>query len=98
MSWQKQYKVVGIIPGRILVPGTGIVDLSDENLPEELIRKLHDKGCPYLQRVITARELAKNIAQATSREEAMQLSAMKPESKQVQDAFEKRIKELDSPG
>jgi hypothetical protein len=47
--WVNKFEVVGIIPGKILLPGLGTLDLSDESLPIELVQAAYDKGCPYLK-------------------------------------------------
>lgn len=33
------------------MPGFGHVDLSNDKLPLDFIEKLHDAGCPYLQKL-----------------------------------------------
>lgn len=47
--WQKYFKVIRIVPGRVVVPGTGTIDLRMENIPVELCKKLYDSGFPYLE-------------------------------------------------
>ncbi|NQT77062.1 MAG: hypothetical protein HQ565_05060 [Bacteroidetes bacterium] len=47
--WVNTFEVVGIIPGKIFLPGHGTLDLSDEKLPFEKVKKAFDLGCPYLK-------------------------------------------------
>ena len=47
--WQVYFKVKGIIPGRVVVPGYGTLDFSKKNLSLKVCKELHDKGFPYLE-------------------------------------------------
>ena len=47
--WVNKFEVVGIIPGKITLPGFGTLDLSDESLPIDRVQAAYDKGCPYLK-------------------------------------------------
>ena len=47
--WVNKFEVVGIIPGKIFLPGHGTLDLSDESLPSDRVQKAFDLGCPYLK-------------------------------------------------
>jgi len=51
MSWIEKYKVVRIVPGKIITPWGEKLDLSNPNIPEEKIEKLMSAGCPYIQLV-----------------------------------------------
>jgi hypothetical protein len=108
--WTAYYKVIGIIPGRVLIPGTGQVDLSDDKLPLKLIRKIHDNGCKFLAPVkaeehpanavpdtYTAKELAGLIKDAVDADEARRLYETNTSSKLVEQAFNKKILELGEP-
>jgi hypothetical protein len=110
--WTAYYKVIGIIPGRVLIPGTGQVDLSDEKLPLKLIRKIHEKGCTFLTPVqaqeppateqkvpdkYTAKELARLIKDAVNADEAMRLYETNPSSKLAEQAYKKKLLELGGP-
>jgi hypothetical protein len=46
--WTNKYQVVGIKPGKVYIPGLGILDLSSEKLPLDRVQKAYDKGCKYL--------------------------------------------------
>jgi len=46
--WKEHFKVIGIVPGKVVIPFLGTVDLSDQNLPEEIIKQAYDSGCIYL--------------------------------------------------
>ena len=48
-SWVNKFEVVGIIPGKVVLPGYGTLDLSDESLPMDRVQGAYDKGCPYLK-------------------------------------------------
>jgi hypothetical protein len=47
--WQKYFKVVKVVPGPVIIPGYGKIDLSSPNLPLSLVQELFEKDCPYLQ-------------------------------------------------
>ncbi len=49
MIWTDYFTLVGVLPGRIVVPGHGTLDFSDTSLPVEKIRTLFEKGFPYLE-------------------------------------------------
>jgi hypothetical protein len=51
MSWRDNYNEVGIKPGEIATRQHGIVDLSRDNLPLNLIDKLYAENCPYLEKI-----------------------------------------------
>jgi hypothetical protein len=50
--WTDKYKVVGIVPGRVIIPKFGVVDFSDEKLPIELMDKLYKAGCSHLKPIV----------------------------------------------
>lgn len=108
--WTTYYKVVGIKPGKVVVPGIGEVDLSNEKLPVEFVQKIHDKGCQFLELTeegkkmlspemnMNAKEIAAVMQEATSEEQAKALFDLKPESIQVQRAYENKISEFTADG
>lgn len=49
MIWTDYFTLVGVLPGRIVVPGHGTLDFSDTSLPVEKIRTLFEIGFPYLK-------------------------------------------------
>ena len=59
--WQKYFKVVKIVPGRVVIPGHGTVDFSNENLPLELIKELYENDLPYLDITPEGKEVIYNI-------------------------------------
>ena len=55
--WNKYFKVVTIVPGPVIIPGHGKIDLSRTDLDVQLIKQLYEKDCHYFQ--ITPLGLAK---------------------------------------
>ena len=51
MGWRSKYKVVRIVPGKVIVKRYGEIDFSRDDLPEELCEKLIKEGCPYLEKI-----------------------------------------------
>lgn len=49
MKWQEYFKVSGIVPGEVVIPGHGIVDFRDKELPMAFIINLYENDFPYLQ-------------------------------------------------
>ena len=49
MGWKDKYKVVRIVPGLIITPWGERLDLSNPNIPEEKIERLHKEGCSFIQ-------------------------------------------------
>jgi hypothetical protein len=49
VTWTDYFTLVGVVPGRIVVPGHGTLDFSDGSLPVEKIRTLFENGFPYLK-------------------------------------------------
>ena len=47
--WQKYFKFIKLVPGRVVVPGKGIIDFSNDNIPVELCKELYDSGFQYLE-------------------------------------------------
>ena len=104
--WTTYYKVVGIKPGKVVIPGTGEVDLSDEKLSLDMVRRIHNKGCHFLELTeegkkmfspemnMNAKEVAAVMQEATTKEQAKALLDLKPESVLVQRAYENKIHEL----
>ena len=104
--WATYYDVVGIKPGKIVIPGTGEVDFSNEKLPVEQIRKIHDKGCRFLKLTeegkkmfspemnMNAKEIVAVMQKATTKEQAKALLDLKPDSKLVKQAYETKILEF----
>jgi hypothetical protein len=49
MSWKDQYRVVGIVPGKVITRQCGEIDFSSDKIPVEIIEKLYKSGCRYLK-------------------------------------------------
>lgn len=49
MSWKDSYKVVGIVPGKVITRQCGPVDFSKDDIPIEIIEKLYKSGSRYLK-------------------------------------------------
>jgi len=47
--WQKYFKVVKIVPGRVVTPRFGTIDLSTPNIPLETLLALYESDFPYLE-------------------------------------------------
>jgi hypothetical protein len=47
--WKDQYKVVGIIPGKVVTRQFGTIDFGSDDIPLEKIEKLYKDGFPYLK-------------------------------------------------
>ena len=46
--WKKYFKVIKIVPGEVVVPGYGKMDLSKDNISVEVCRDLFENDFPYL--------------------------------------------------
>lgn len=49
-GWQEKYDVVGITPGIIVHPNLGKIDLSDPNIPLEILVQLEAEECPFIKK------------------------------------------------
>jgi len=49
MSWKDSYKVVGIVPGKVITHQCGAIDFSRDDIPIETIEKLYKSGSRYLK-------------------------------------------------
>ena len=47
--WKKYFKVVGIVPGPVIIYGFGTVDFSRDDLPVELCKQLFEADSRYLK-------------------------------------------------
>ena len=47
--WRKYFKLVKLVPGRVDVPGHGIIDFSRDDLPVDLCKKLYESDFRYLE-------------------------------------------------
>ena len=50
IKWMDEYEVNGIIPGEIIHPSFGIIDLRKPDIPIETLDKLYAEGCPFIKR------------------------------------------------
>lgn len=48
-GWRRYFKVVGIVPGKVLTRLLGPVDFSDPSLPVEKVQQLYEADSPWLQ-------------------------------------------------
>ena len=46
--WKKYFKVVKLVPGKVVIPGYGTIDFSKDNISVEVCRKLFESDFPYL--------------------------------------------------
>jgi hypothetical protein len=47
--WQLYFKVKGIQPGRVHVPGHGTLDFSSPDIPVDTCKELYESDFPYLK-------------------------------------------------
>ena len=47
--WQRYFRVVKLIPGRVHIKGFGILDFSRDKISTEVCLKLLESGFPYLE-------------------------------------------------
>jgi len=47
--WRKYFNVVKVVPGRIVTPRHGTIDLSADNLPIETLKELYEADWPYIE-------------------------------------------------
>lgn len=47
--WKKYFKVIKIIPGKVVTPLFGVIDFSSDNIPLEKVIALFESDFPYLQ-------------------------------------------------
>lgn len=59
--WQKYFKVINIVPGRVVVPGHGTIDFSRSDLPLEMVKELYENDFPYLDITEEGKEVIYNI-------------------------------------
>ena len=46
--WKKYFKIIGIVPGEVIVPGHGKIDFRNENISVEVCLQLLENDFPYL--------------------------------------------------
>lgn len=51
MGWKDNFKVIGIVPGVVVLPRFGRIDLSRDDHSPDLIERIHKSGCPYLKQL-----------------------------------------------
>jgi hypothetical protein len=47
--WQKYFKFVNLVPGKVVIPRYGTIDFSRPDLPLETIQALYENDFPYLE-------------------------------------------------
>jgi len=120
--WKDKYQVVKIVPGVVVMPGIGRIDLSSDRIPEETIQRMYDAGCPYLKlkeqrepqieipekeyvpivkkditsEEITVSELIILISNCATAEVARKYADMRPDTKSVQKAYNRKLQELNN--
>ncbi len=50
--WQKYFKVVKVVPGKIVVPKVGEIDFSKENLSVDFVKNLCDSNFLYIEATV----------------------------------------------
>ncbi len=48
-KWNDFFSVEHVKPGPVFHPATGKIDLSNENIPVEKVKKLYDTGCSFVK-------------------------------------------------
>jgi len=47
--WKDYFKMIKLVPGRVVISGHGTVDFSRDDIPVALIKKLYENDFPYLE-------------------------------------------------
>ena len=47
--WREYFNLVGIVPGKVILPGNREIDFRNDNLDIQLLLNLFEKDFPYLQ-------------------------------------------------
>lgn len=47
--WREYFKLVGLVPGPVIIQGYGTIDFSDYKLSVETCKKLFEEDCEYLK-------------------------------------------------
>jgi hypothetical protein len=47
--WREYFKLVKIVPGKVIVFGFGEIDFSSDKIPVETCKKLYEADCHYLE-------------------------------------------------
>ncbi len=47
--WRKYFKVVRVVPGRVITHRFGPIDLSSNNLSIDMLKQLYEDDFPYLE-------------------------------------------------
>ena len=47
--WKDYFKMIKLVPGRVVVPGHGTIDFARDDLPLKLVQQLYEDDFPYLQ-------------------------------------------------
>lgn len=101
--WTAKYKVIKIMPGVIIMPGFGRIDLSDTKLAVDLIDRMYAAGCPYLKLIekttesisLTNRQIIEAIDNAKTKVEAKKYADMKPDNAKIQRAYQNKLCEFE---
>lgn len=48
-KWVNKYRLKGIKPGRIYLPGLGEIDLANEKTPVARVDQAYKRGCQFLE-------------------------------------------------
>jgi hypothetical protein len=59
--WRKYFKVIHIVPGRVVVPGRGTIDFSRDDLSIDLLKDLWEKDFPYIELTDEGRDMIYDI-------------------------------------
>jgi hypothetical protein len=54
--WKKYFKVVGIVPGPVIIQGVGEIDFASDKLDKQMCLQLFENDCRYLQLTAEGRE------------------------------------------
>ena len=47
--WRKYFKIKGIRPGKVVFPGFGTIDFTNNNIDVDLLRRIFEADMPYLE-------------------------------------------------
>jgi len=65
--WKNYFKMIKLVPGRVVVPGHGTIDFSRDDLPVEIIQKLYEEDFPYLELTPEGKKEIYGIKEKTSK-------------------------------
>ena len=50
--WKDYFKMIKLVPGRVVISGHGTIDFSRDDIPVELIKQLYENDFPDRKSVV----------------------------------------------